>query len=1110
MCAVLVLLYVLAETLQVARCANTTWFDIVSSDLYDSTYARTVESLRLYGAYGFDDPNDPYHDDTGGGNTLNITGNYSYQNHSFFGGYLALESDARIRFPVPSTPIAPGDCISATVLVRIPISQAPSLTLQAVANNNTGLPLLTCNGSTTLGAKLQYPHRGGLSIDFCPGLTQGLANQFGGIILIPFANDTWGKFVPLTFTLENVDNNVTKLVIGTALHMRTYTQSSGRQYPTISVREEVPLNTLLSQGVFLGGLPLHIASVLFTNDYDTRTAILFNTHAQRVPAYVPPSRTSPAAYYDFESGSMENRVEGSHIGPFAQRITVESKRYLAGRGKNSPAYYDVSSNSTQNYSTLTNWTVDDCLGNANGACHRGLATALWTTSGGIRYTEYTYCFRTRSTQPSGVFVYHAPTTTMFIAADEVPNGLPRISMSHTLYEVLGQGNANTTKVAFSQSSYAVPITVPRAWTHTCMVLEPNGSGPPYWPSVALYVNGTLVGRRTPFDQDIDNGWDCCSSDTTPYPWYRMSINEYSYDPTRYFMDHPYPELADLALPTSPQSYTDDVALYAYALNASEIAYLASIQTTLAPTQSPGYVAPSASPTDTPTGVLTDAPGATPYPTLAPTRIPTVGPTPVPTSIPTATPTAAPTGPSSVPTSAPSAAPSAKPTSVPSGTPSSAPSASPSVATSAPTFIPSVSPTPFTATAPLNQTLVVPSSTWVQSLLRVVSAAPIPTASGQGPAPSASLAFTARANGSFLSRAFSPRTPGAATESGCSPDLPGAPILGFHVWPVDVYTPFPSPLYVSVDPSGLPFDASMARVAQCVQQTWELRDAATLPVEVASSLLPDAPIVVALSVPGISVLVLASAPASSSSPSSVTTCASGRHGCACTRTSSAVASDLPLYTTFLILGATLGLATGLAGILTDAQLETLAPWLAKKKAWLRTARVVLPVSAAAFLVTALALFPASEYSPSTALVSRTRAADGSVARDGDAVFLAAAYLVAAACAALALVAIRAWGANDAYHTLVQATTRTMAGVALVMPSTALTTPSMVSAVPVALTCGGGVSTLFVNSLGARYWPSYRKTVVALWLVAMDLFAYATLVATWRTWPCETSYYGDTRV
>jgi hypothetical protein len=387
----------------------------------------------------------------------------------------------------------------------------------------------------------------------------------------------------------------------------------------------------------------------------------------------------------------------------------------------------------------------------------------------------------------------------------------------------------------------------------------------------------------------------------------------------------------------------------------------------------------------------------------------------------------------------------------------------------------------------------------------VPVAPLSTLPGTAPSASASLAFTARANGSFLSRAFSPRAPGAATESGCSPDLPGLPVLGFHVWPVDVYTPFPSPLYVSVDPSGLAFDASLARVAQCVQQTWELRDQALLPSDVTAPILPNAPVVVALSVPGISVLVL-----TSTSSSSVATCAAGRHGCTCTRTSSAVASDLPLYTAFLVLGATLGLATGLLNILTDAQLEKLAPRLAKRKAWLRAARVALPVSASAFLVAALALFPASEYSPSTALVSRTRAADGSVTRDGDPVFLAAAYLVAATCAALALVATRVWGASDAHRTLVQATTRVMAGVALAMPSTALTTPSMVSAVPVALTCGGGASTLFVNALGARYWPAYRKTVVALWLVAMDLFAYATLVATWRTWPCETSYYGDTRV
>jgi hypothetical protein len=418
-----------------------------------------------------------------------------------------------------------------------------------------------------------------------------------------------------------------------------------------------------------------------------------------------------------------------------------------------------------------------------------------------------------------------------------------------------------------------------------------------------------------------------------------------------------------------------------------------------------------------------------------------------------------------------------------------------VATDAPTFIPSVSPTPFTATAPLNQTLVVPSSTWVQSLLRVVPVAQATMGQGSAPSASASLAFTARANGSFLSRAFSPRTPGAATESGCSPDLPGLPVLGFHVWPVDVYTPFPSPLYVSVDPSGLSFDASLARVAQCVQQTWELRDTALLPSEVTVPLLPDAPIVVALSVPGISVLVLTSDSAAS--------CVSGRHGCACTRASTTVSSDLPLYTACLVIGALFSfVAAHLAvGLRLSGRKDSVKLRL--------VANVVLSATGAAFLVAALALYPTSEYGSSAALVSRTRNADGSVAANGADRFLATAYLVAAACAAIVALVSYRWS-GDEYRTIVQCATRTMAGVAAAVPSTALAPPSRVAAAPLVLVLAGGFGTLAVSALGARFWPSYRKTVAAVWLLAADAGAVVALAVTWTAWPCETSYYGDTRV
>lgn len=1107
--------------------ANTTWFDVVYPNLYDTTFNRTQGALRLYGAYGFDDPADPLYDDTNAGNVLNITGNYAHRNDSFAGGYLAMESDARITLPVPSVPIPVGDVYSFTVLVRVPESRMDEIFDAALANYTAGVPFVTVLSPAwrDLSIPLRFPFRGGISIDIAIKDTLvGIEDpdaRFTGVIHLPFVDDAVGKFVPLVFTFRSVDNTTTRLVVGTTTYARTYAQLTGYEwnYQTIyKTAYGIGINSLLADGVTIGGAPFHLSMLMIMNDAWLRTPILFNTHFQQVPVAYPPTRTTPVAYFDFEDGSMDNRVEGYHVGHFRQNIMRESGRYFYAT-----RYYgtyaslpEMRANLTVlNYVNNTSPTTSSCFGNPNGACHRGDFNSLWTTSGGVRYNDFTLCYRTyipSTAVGNQTNVYHGPSIATHVA--ECNNSKsPASFFSSALhgYFLSPQGLPNMTILRTSivdEETLITAGTVPlNTWLHMCAVHRSLPDPSTGKPVVTYYASGPGVNwtsALTPFDYTNGHTFNyCCNWGGGPStPSYRIGpTNDRSpTDVSSGYTDKPYSEMANIALPTTPHSYTDDVALYAYALNASEVYYLQSIATTPAPTQSPGYIAPSAPPTDAPTGVLTDAPGATPYPTLAPTRIPSPGPTPEPTAAPSAAPSAAPTGPSAVPTPAPSSPPTAAPSAQPSGAPSRAPSATPTLATPAPTFIPSAAPTPFAATAPLNSTLEVPSATWVQSLVRIVAASDGTDAASVA---SVALAFVARANGSFLSRAFSPRTPGALTESGCSLDLPGTPVLGFHVWPADAYRAFPSPLYIAADPSGLPFDASAARVIQCVQQTWELRDPAALPAGVVS-LAPGAPIVTALSVPGISALVLLG--------DRQTSCAAGRHGCTCARTSASVAPDLPLYTALLVVGLTLALAAGLASILTAEQTGRALSCL--DKTWPRGQRAALrasiPTAAVACLAAALAVFPRSEYGPSAALVQTVREPGGGVARTGADGFLGTAYAVASLCAAgIALVRLR-WTTTDRFNPLAQAAVRVLAGAALAIPSTALAPADLVTVAPLVLAAGGGLGALVVAALGARLWPKHRDTVVACWLALADLSAYASVLATWLKWPCLQSYYGDTRV
>ncbi len=596
----------------VARAANTTWYARYTPNDGDGGSMPVVAS-----AYGFDDGGDILHDDSGFGVPLNISGAYGWSSHPTYGGVLVLNESSQIRLQCYPEGGVGGTC-SAALMVRFPRSAADRIS--ALGANGTGAPILTYStpsASSHTGRLVGISRRG--------VILRGSVNATY-FATFPWSDDTEGPFLPVVFTWYPGSPGV------------YCTQSRNFAPPTPANLGWPGTNTtaLFSDGVWFGGVPVHVASIVFaTGMQDAEMLPLAEGYLNASSAYFyyspaipiafsPATRTTPVAHFSFDGGNLSNLVVGSHVGAFAP--------WTAGEAEFGAHTTSVS------YNASGTAIQSSCANNPGGGCHAGNADVLLVTSGGVRFRESTLCHR--------FYLLNQSTCTPHTAGHTTNRPYPSVhattgGIMSTYLQASGPGS---NVLRLGPWFATVPF---ETWTHMCAKVTYSSTG--HRAFVTVYLDGVYThdGLRTQYAAYTDaNG---------------TSI-----------LGHTMYMASDIFLPTVPCVLTDDVYLYGVALNDTEIAALAAAQNTAAPTASPT--------TSAPTG-----------PTSSPTASPTSTPTSVPTSLPTATPTADPTSaPTSLPTALPSATPTSLPTSVPTALPSSAPTTG--APTAGPTSLPSAQPT----------------------------------------------------------------------------------------------------------------------------------------------------------------------------------------------------------------------------------------------------------------------------------------------------------------------------------------------------------------------------------------------------------------------------------
>lgn len=564
-------------------------------------------------AYGFDDPSDPLHDDSGNGVPLVINGSYTWTSHPTYGGYLVLNESARIALQCHAN--GTGTC-GFSALLRFPRSSVPRV---SELSNGSGVDILTYANATSAGrARIIGVSRSGF---FVGGVSAPLDYP-----TYPWSDDVEGAFTPFSVSWETGSvffNQVSFGLFG---------------YGSADLGD---VETLVQNGVWLGGVPVHVASLVFSSaslaGFYQAAAEPYNFPAPNGAFYPPvpvafnPGRLSPIAYFGFDGGTLSNAVAGSFVGAFEPWNGTEDA--FAGW---TSASYNASVTSVSDF----------CPDNPDRWCHVGNPAVLLTTTGGVRYRSSTLCYRFYLLNQSTCVAHTASYTTW----RPYPNATNAQYKSPFLQAVAP--GSNVLRVANANVSVAF-----YTWTHVCASARFQTSST----VSSVYVNGTLV-----------TSWTTSAS----------SALVQGEDGIRYAAQAIF-QASDIFLPTAPCVMTDSVYLYGAALNATEIAALAAVQSAI-----------TGAPTDAPTAIPSAAPSAAPssVPSAAPTPAPSAAPTAAPSSTPSASPTSAP---SAVPTAAPSAAPSAAPVPAPTAPPSVAPSPVPT--TPEPTYAPTARPT-FSPTA----------------------------------------------------------------------------------------------------------------------------------------------------------------------------------------------------------------------------------------------------------------------------------------------------------------------------------------------------------------------------------------------------------------------------